>query len=148
MPEKAQELNERLTKMLTEMNATYPSYNPHCIAKLPHQEKIPTVLSHQQAGKKVIFTYKQQGAGVVKANLIYTTDGAHPRADWLSIPAKLQPDQKIEATLPPSATHYFINLIDENNFLVSYPDVPTPSSRKNGSKKSLSSPVDSALQVK
>ena len=53
---------------------------------------------------------------MVKANLIYTTDGAHPRADWLSIPAKLQPDQKIEATLPPSATHYFINLIDENNF--------------------------------
>lgn len=148
MPEKAQELNERLTEMLTEMKATYPSYNPHCAAKLPHQEKIPVVLNHQQKGKKVSVTYKQQGADVVKANLVYTTDGAHPRADWLSIPANLQPEQKVEATLPPSATHYFINLIDENNFLVSYPDVPKPSSRKNGSTKSLSSPVDSALQVK
>ena len=33
-------------------------------------------------------------------------------------------------TLPPRATHYFINLVDENNFLVSYPDLPAGRSRE------------------
>ena len=34
MPQKARELDERLTEMLTEMKATYPYYNPHCAVEI------------------------------------------------------------------------------------------------------------------
>ena len=55
LPEKARELNARLTEMLTEMNATYPSYNPHYSAKLEHKEKVPVVTAHNQNGQTVAF---------------------------------------------------------------------------------------------
>ena len=34
------------------------------------------------------------------------------------------PDNKVVAELPKGTTHYVIDLIDQNNFLVSYPDLP------------------------
>ena len=123
MPEKARELNERLTEMLTEMKATYPSFNPHYSGELFHKNKVPTVTKHEQDGRAVRVTYKERGARVAEASLIYTTEGTHPRAEWFRLPAKLLPGQVAEVTLPAGATHYFINLIDENNFLVSYPDL-------------------------
>ncbi len=123
MPEKARELNERLTEMLTEMKATYPSFNPHYSGELLHKNKVPTVTKHEQEGRAVRVTYKERGARVAEASLIYTTEGTHPRAEWFRLPAKLLPGQVAEVTLPAGATHYFINLIDENNFLVSYPDL-------------------------
>jgi arylsulfatase A-like enzyme len=144
MPEKAREMDQRLTELLTGMGATYPSYNPHCTAKLPHKEKVPVVVAHKQQGRKVKVTYKQRGAQVVKASLIYTLDSTHPRAEWMSVPAKLQAGSQIEVTLPPKTTHYFINLIDENNFLVSYPDLAEAGKQKETGIK----PSDSALKVK
>ena len=33
-------------------------------------------------------------------------------------------NREIRFTLPSGTTHYFLNLIDENNFLVSYPATP------------------------
>lgn len=143
MPEKAQELNERLTEMLTEMNATYPSYNPHYSGELPHKNEVPVVVGHEQKGRKVTITYKEQGARVVNANLIYTTTGTKPRAEWFSVPATLMPDLKVAATLPPGTTHYFINLIDENNFLVSYPQPPSGTPWK----KVQQEPAVAALKV-
>jgi len=142
MPEKARELDQRLTEMLTEMNATYPSFNPHCSAELAHKEKVPAVVGHQQQGQKAEVTYKERGAYVANANLIYTTEGDHLRAEWFSCSAKLVPDNKVVATLPPGATHYFIYLRDENNFLVTYPDLPKMVKRK---KPRFS---DTALEVK
>jgi hypothetical protein len=39
--------------------------------------------------------------------------------------------------LPEGTTHYVFNLIDENNFLVSYPDMVKPSRAKPASLKAL-----------
>jgi uncharacterized sulfatase len=142
LPEKARELDQRLTKMLTEMNATYPSYNPHCSAELPHKELVPAVAGHQRKGRNVEITYKEQGARVAGADLIYTTEGDHPRAEWFRRPAKLKPGHKVAVTLPPGTTHYFIYLLDENNFLVTYPDLPEVDRRKKPR------PSDTALEVK
>ena len=103
MPEKARKLDQRLTEMLTEMNATYPYYNPHCSAKLSHKDKVPTVVGHQRKGRNVEVTYKEQGARVVSADLMYTTEGDNPRAEWFRHPAELQPDHKAATTLPPGA---------------------------------------------
>jgi uncharacterized sulfatase len=142
LPEKARELDQRLTEMLTEMNATYPSYNPHCSTELPHKELVPAVAGHQRKGRNVEITYKEQGARVAGADLIYTTEGDHPRAEWFRRPAKLKPGHKVAVTLPPGTTHYFIYLLDENNFLVTYPDLPEVDRRKKPR------PSDTALEVK
>ena len=101
------------------------------------------VVGREQKGRKVTITYKEQGARVVNANLIYTTTGTKPRAEWFSVPATLMPDLKVAATLPPGTTHYFINLIDENNFLVSYPQPPSGTPWK----KVQQEPAVAALKV-
>ena len=141
MPEKAQELNVRLSQMLTEMNATYPSFNPHYSEELPHKNKVPVVVGHEQQGRKVKASYKERGARVINASLIYTTDGTHPRAEWFRRPATLMPGKKVAVTLPPGTTHYFLNLIDENKFLVCYPNLP----EANRGKPSHTNFSDTAL---
>jgi len=123
MPEKAQTMNDQLTERLTMMKASYPYYNPHCRHQLPNKEKVPSVLSLKQSGDVVEFNYQENGAKVDRAQLIYTTNGGEFQEEWFRTPAKLLSENKISATLPAGTTHYVINLIDENNFLVSYPDV-------------------------
>jgi uncharacterized sulfatase len=123
MPEKAHEMNRRLTDILTEMKASYPYYNPDCRHPLPNHGKVCSVLSHKQIGNRVEFVYKENGAKVVRANLIYTLNGGARYEEWYRKPAQLLPGHKVSAQLPEGTTHVFINLIDENNFLRSYPEV-------------------------
>ena len=148
MPQKARELDQRLTEMLTEMNATYPKFNPHCSAKLPHKNKVPSIVNHQHQGHKVVATYEEHGAKVVSAEIIYTTEGKNPRAEWFGQSAQLQPNHKITATLPPEATHYFIYLTDENNFLLSYPSFPEMKKQGEATKPKKFSFSDAALKLK
>ncbi len=123
MPEKTQRMYKRLTESLTKMKASYPYYNPHCPRPLPNKEKVCAVLAHKQTGDFVEVTYRQNGAKVLRANLIYTLNGGHRYEEWFRTPAALVPGMKVRAKLPKGTTHYFINLIDENNFLRSYPEV-------------------------
>jgi len=123
MPEKTAAMNQRLTEILTEMKASYPYYNPHCKKTLPNQEKVCTVLTHNRQGSNVEFTYKQNGAKVLRANLLYTLNGGQRYEEWFRQPANLIDGMKVSVRLPKGTTHYFINLIDENNFLRSYPEV-------------------------
>ena len=122
MPQEAAAMNQRLTDMLTEMKASYPYYNPAFKGVLPHKEKVPSVLSHRQNGNSVEFTYQENGARVVRANLIYTLNGGARYEEWFRAPAEVFSGRKVSAQLPKGTTHYFINLIDENRFLVSYPE--------------------------
>ena len=63
----------------------------------------------------------------MRANEIYTRNGGDYYEEWFREPATLLPGGEISAQLPAGTTHYFINLIDSNNFLVSYPKVaPAP----------------------
>ena len=64
-----------------------------------------------------------RGAKVVLADLIYTPNGGHRDEEWLRVSARLVGDDKVVADLPGDATHYFVNLVDENNFLRSYPEM-------------------------
>ncbi|MBK1855499.1 sulfatase [Verrucomicrobiaceae bacterium 5K15] len=124
MPEKAKAMNARLTELLTEMKASYPHYNPHYRATLPNKEKVPSVLSLKQSGDKVECVYQENGAELARADLIYTLNGGDKHGEeWFRKAATVLAGNKISATLPKGTTHYVINLIDENNFLVSYPDV-------------------------
>jgi arylsulfatase A-like enzyme len=132
MPEKAHALNAKLTEILTEMEASYPYYNPDFKHPLPNKEKVCTVKSHVQTGDRVEFSYQENGAKVVRANLLYTLNGGAQYEEWFRQPAELLPGAKVAAQLPTGATHYFINLIDENNFLKSYPEVMDMRGQANG----------------
>ncbi|MGI9241909.1 MAG: sulfatase [Verrucomicrobiales bacterium] len=126
MPGKASEMNLRLTEILTEMEASYPYYNPHGHRAPATKRNVCTVLSHQQTGDSVEFTYRENGAKLTRGNLIYTLNGGDRYEEWFRSPAILAGDNKAVVQLPEGTTHYFLNLIDENNFLRSYPEVIDP----------------------
>ncbi|QXP63028.1 sulfatase [Polaribacter sp. HaHaR_3_91] len=132
---RTKEMNDKLTSILTEMNASYPSYNPFYLKKMEHKETVPTVISESIKKGKVTFKYKKNGAKVIKANLIYTTNGGHEYEEWFKAEANIEGDSTITAVLPKGTTHYLINLIDEYNFLVSYPEMPTIKSLKTEKKQ-------------
>lgn len=123
MPDKAREMNRRLTELLTEMKASYPYYNPHGHRAPASKKNVCTVLTHKRSGNTAEFTYRENGAEVTHANLIYTLNGGTRYEEWYRTTAKLTGKGKAMAQLPKGTTHYFLNLIDENNFLRSHPDV-------------------------
>lgn len=135
---RAKRMNHRLSEKLSEMNASYPFYNPAYQNSLPNKDKVPSVLGHVRADSgEVSFTFQENGAKVVKAELIYTRNGGTKVEEWFKVEATLDGNQKATAELPEGTTHYFINLIDENHFLVSYPEViDTISQRKTKSNYS------------
>lgn len=122
MPERTLKMNKQLTEKLTEMKASYPYFNPACKHALPNKDKVCTVTANERKGNAVEFTYQENGAKVVSADLIYTLNGGHRYEEWFRQPATVAPGGKVTAKLPKGTTHYFINLIDENQFLVSFPD--------------------------
>ena len=135
MPELVNELNGKLTNMLTEMKAGYPHYNPYYKGNIPNKSTVPTVQSSKQEGNKVIFNYTENDAKVVKADLIYTLNGGDKPEEWFQAAADLTGKNTAEAMLPKGTTHYVINLIDENNFLVSYPKMKDGREMKKSKEK-------------
>ena len=121
MPEKAKEMDRLLGERLEKLNARYPFFNPTCKAPLPNKTKVPTVVSNGIDGKNVWLTFKNNGAKVTKAELMYTKNGGIDGEIWFPIPMTLT-GNKVSATLPKGTTHYVFNLVDENNYLISYPD--------------------------
>jgi len=147
MPEKAQAMNAKLTEKLEAMDASYPYFNPYFKDALPHKETVPTVLSHQRNGKVVEYRYQENGAKLARAQLMYTLNGGAKKEEWFRTPAEVLPGNKVTATLPEGTTHYLINLIDENNFLVSYPYVKK-SSRGNNLPSKVAPSVKENLKKK
>jgi len=141
MPDKARAMNRRLTEVLTEMKASYPYYNPYGHRAPATKMNVCKVLSHKQTGNTVEFTYQEKGANVTLANLIYTHNGGARYEEWYRTTATLTGKNKVTAQLPKGTTHYYLNLIDENNFLRSYPEVVkgnntfTTSALSNGQKQ-------------
>ncbi|MGJ8677026.1 MAG: sulfatase [Akkermansiaceae bacterium] len=135
MPEKTQAMNTKLTEMLTEMEASYPYFNAISKANLPNQDQIPTISKHNLSSNKLIVSYITNGAEVSKANLIYTTMGKKSGyQEWFRMPMEINTTKgKATVTLPKGSIYCFVNLIDENNFLVSYPEIPSQDNRKKKS---------------
>jgi uncharacterized sulfatase len=120
IPEKAAAMNARLTEILTDMGASLPYWNPDFRFALPNKEKTPTITGHKVDGRTVSATFKENGAHVVRADVIYAIHGGDKAEEWFRASAKID-NKVVEATLPPEATHAYINLVDENNFLLSHP---------------------------
>ena len=121
MPEKTKKMNDILQERLNEMKAETAYLNPFYEKKLPKQNQIPSIVRHGKNGNDVYLTFKENGAKVIKADLIYTLNGGDKKIEeWFRIPAEIHKN-KIVAQLPEGTTHYVFNLIDDNNFLLSYP---------------------------
>ena len=134
-PKRTKDMNDKLTSMLTEMKASYPYYNPHYKKEMEHKETVPTVISETKNKDEVTFKFKENGAKVIKANLIYTVNGGHKYEEWFRKEAQINSNSTVTVTLPIGTTHYLINLIDEHNFLVSYPEMPSKNFLKKEKKK-------------
>ena len=120
MPEKTAALNAKLTGILSEMDASFPYLNPGSSRNANHKN-VPSVVAHQQVADVVEFSYKENGSKLVRADLLYTKNGGDKYEEWFRAPATIEAGTKVKANLPQGTTHYLINLIDSNNFLVSYP---------------------------
>ncbi|EPR73198.1 Arylsulfatase [Winogradskyella psychrotolerans RS-3] len=121
MPEKAKEMNRILTERLEKLNARYPFLNPTSKKSLPNKSKVPTVVNHGSEGNTVWLEFKNNGAKVTKAELIYTKNGGIKGEIWFPVAMTLN-GNKVSVALPKGTTHYVFNLVDENNYLISYPD--------------------------
>lgn len=123
-PDRTRRMNDKLTQTLTEMKASYPYYNRYCRLIGPEKNLVPKIIYYEKKGRIAVFKYKENGAQLIRADLIYSKNGHDRYEEWFRTPAQLDGNGSISAVIPSKTTHYFINLIDENNFLVSYPEHP------------------------
>jgi arylsulfatase A-like enzyme len=128
-PEKAAELDARLTEILIEMKASLPYWNPTCKSPVTNHEKVPAVTGHTVDGQTVTATFQENGARVVRADAIYTTKDSG--GEWFRMIGEVE-NGTAKLALPPEATQTFINLIDENNFMVSYPQAAAAKAEGGG----------------
>jgi len=137
MPEKAKEMDNLLNKRLSKLNARYPFLNPNSKKSLPNKEKVATIIKNGVDGNKVWIEFKDNGAKITSAELIYTKNGGIAGEIWFPIEMKLV-NNKACVTLPKGTTHYVFNLVDENNFLISYPDAGYQKNTKIFATKAIS----------
>jgi len=123
MPEKVKLMKGILDAELKSMDASMPYLNPRTVRNLPGKDKVCTAQNPERNGRIVSVSYKENGAKVTSGYLMYTLNGGEKYEEWLRTSAELDGDGKLVAELPEGATHYLFNLIDENGFLVSYPQV-------------------------
>jgi hypothetical protein len=122
-------MDTRLTEILTEMKASLPYWNPTSKSPVTNHEKVPAVTGHTVDGQTVTATFQENGARVVRADAIYTTKDSG--GEWFRMIGEVE-NGTAKLALPPEATQTFINLIDENNFMVSYPQAAAAKAEGGG----------------
>ena len=132
MPEKSAQMNRLLQNQLDEVDADTPYKNPYFRALPEALKKVPTVINTNQNNQVVSLNYKKQGNTVKKAYLMYTLNGGQKSEEWYRMEAKLENNSKVIAHLPKGTTHYIFNLIDDENYLVSFPRMGQVGDFKNG----------------
>lgn len=132
LPEKAKEMDSILYERLNEMKASFPFYNPYCKSEIPHKEGACKVIDHGKTGNEVWVKYTEQGNKVTSAYLIYTLNGGEQYEEWFRMDAVVGKDGVVRATLPKGTTHYIFNLVDEYQFMVSYPRMGSNSQYNKG----------------
>ncbi len=122
MPGKVEEMSTELFRRLDAMQASYPYQNPNYKHGLPGKDKVCKPLENGRSGSKVWVNFEEGGAKVKSGQLLYTLNGGEKSEEWYRAPATIA-GARLTAELPKGASHYVFNLIDENNFLVSYPQM-------------------------
>ena len=124
-PERTQEMDQRLNEILTGMDASLPYYNRHGRHVSAEFKKCaPVIVTHKQSGNTVTLKYQENGTKVKKAYIIYTTKDKKISEEWFRANATINSNKSITAKIPKGTTHYYLNIIDTNQILVSYPECP------------------------
>ena len=97
----------------------------HISRSFKNKERVCTLIANGfiEPSKSVWAQFKENGAKVVKGQIIYTLNGGEKSEEWYLNSAEIKKDRLI-GKLPKGTTHYIFNFVDENNFLISYPDIP------------------------
>ena len=119
-PEQAESMRKELFQRLDAMNASYPYLNPHYNRSLDGKDQVCTIVENGKEGSKVWAQFEEHGNQVLSGQIAYTLNGGERSEEWYLAPAKIK-GGRLHGTLPEGSTHYFFNLIDEKNFLISYP---------------------------
>ena len=136
MPEKAESMRKELFNELEKFDASFPYLNSTTDLWLPKKELVCTPLKAERNGNTVSVSFKENGAKVTKGYLMITMNGHVGRLEeWFRIDAVVNSDGTLSAQLPEGTTHYLFNLIDENNFLVTYPKLDDMSTAKQLKKR-------------
>jgi arylsulfatase A-like enzyme len=122
-PDKSSEMKNELLRRLKEMNASFPFKNPSYKGKLFGKDLVSKGVRNGLVGSRVWAEYESSGAQVIDGYLLYTLNGGQKSEEWYILKAKIK-NGRLESNLPENSTHYIFNFVDENNFLISYPDVP------------------------
>lgn len=134
-PDLTKELNQKLSAVLNEMDASYPYFNAQARKIGAEKNLTPQIISHKIKNNKIVFAIHTRGSEVFRADLIYTFNGGKQYEEWSRIKGHEAPGKKISFMIPRGATHCYLNLIDENNFLVSYPETPDYSTLQKTKEK-------------
>ncbi len=139
MPEKAKELEALLDARLDEMSASQPFLSPDFTPAQPGAEHVAVVTDTSLSGQTASIHFSENGAKVVRAQIIWTDNGGAKYEEWYRQPATIDTDgQSAKVTLPEGTTHYVWNLVDENHYLVSHPKMRTEKeSKENYSVRAL-----------
>ena len=129
MPEKTAELDALLSTKIKEKGGRIPYGNPTSTANLPHQDKAPEILKHVQKANAVGIYYRNNGADLAYADLIYSPNNGR---EWLRVSGEPIAGDRVRFELPIGTTHYFVNLVDENNFMAIYPTIDRPKMKQEG----------------
>ena len=122
-PKRTEALRKKLFTQLSTMNASFPFFNPSYKGTLPNKEKICVPQKQGRSGREVWAEFKTKSSKVARAQIAYTLNGGQKSEEWYITKAKVK-GNKVIGNLPLHTTHYVFNLIDEHNFLVSYPEMP------------------------
>ena len=123
MPHKAEQMRKELFHRLDEMNASYPYQNPYYKGISAHKEMVCSLVRNGKIGNEVWAQFREHGSRVTGGQICYTLNGGMKSEEWYVTPAQIKGNRLI-GTLPIGSTHYVFNLVDEHNFLVSYPEMP------------------------
>lgn len=138
-PDLLNKMKARLESELAEMNASVPHYNPHF--NLVAKNKVPKVINHTLNGNVLTVAFKQKASQVREVSVIYSTQSKKiGYQEWFSKEMKLEADSA-SVDLPKGTKFCYINLIDENNYLISYPQI------KKAKKEGKLSYSDGAIAV-
>ena len=123
-PEMTSNLNKILQQQLDEMKATKPYHNP--ISKEANKNKslVPTKLSHEVQGNTLTIRYKENGAKVSQCFLYFTTPAEEESGEWFRKEVTIDDDEdELLIIVPERASHAYVSLIDENQFITMYPQL-------------------------
>ncbi|MFI3291124.1 MAG: sulfatase [Opitutales bacterium] len=134
MPEKTKQMHAKLMQMLGDFDAKLPHKNPYTTEKVEGKDTVMSVVSHELNGNTAEFVVKENGAKLARADLLYKLDNCAYEENWKCIHNLEVKDGKIAIELPENTTHYFLNLVDENDFLVTYPSYWQGKATKAGEK--------------